>query len=179
MKYISKFILITLWGWKIKGEFPEDVKKYIAIAAPHTHWLDFPLGVLFRSVVGKDIKFLAKSSLFKGPFGWFFKWTGGYPIDRSKSNNKVDTIIEVFNNNTELALAISPEGTRQKVDKWKTGFYYIAKGAGIPIIMVTLDFGSKTLKISPPLYPGEDKDKDFDKMYAFYKSSIGKVPEYT
>ena len=99
--------------------------------------------------------------------------------DRSKSNNKVDTIIEVFNNNTELALAISPEGTRQKVDKWKTGFYYIAKGAAIPIIMVTLDFGSKTLRISPPLYPGEDKDKDFDKMYAFYKSSIGKVPEYT
>jgi len=179
MKYISKFILITLWGWKIEGAYPEDVKKYVTIAAPHTHWLDFPLGVLFRSTVGKDIKFLAKSSLFKGPFGWFFKWTGGYPIDRSKSSNKVDAIIDVFNKNEELVLAISPEGTRQKVEKWKTGFYYIAKGAGVPIIMVTLDFGSKTLRISPPLYPGEDIDTDFDKMYAFYKSSIGKIPEYT
>lgn len=179
MRGLSRFILQNLWGWKIEGSYPKDVKKFITIAAPHTHWLDFPLGVLFRSVSGRDIKFLAKASLFKGPFGWFFKWQGGFPIDRSKSSNKVDQIVEVFNKHEEFALALSPEGTRQKVNKWKTGFYFIAKGAQVPIIMVAFDFRNKTLKVSKPYYTTEDENQDLKNIQAFYHGIEGKVKAFT
>ncbi|MGB0776549.1 MAG: 1-acyl-sn-glycerol-3-phosphate acyltransferase [Flavobacteriaceae bacterium] len=179
MQQLSKFILERLWGWKIEGSYPDEIKKFITIAVPHTHWEDFPLGVLFRSVTGRDIKFLAKASLFKGPFGWFFKWQGGFPINRSKSQNKVDSIIEIFDNHEAFALALSPEGTRKKVTEWKTGFYYIAKGAGIPIIGVAFDFEHKTLRISKPFYPGEDPIKDIQEIKAFFKGVVGRVPEYS
>ena len=174
---ISKFIFKTILGWKLVGDFPKDIKKYVVIAAPHTSWHDFPIGILARNTSKIKINFIGKNSLFKGPFGFIFKSLGGTPVDRSKSNNSVDAIIDVFNGKEEFRLALSPEGTRKKVTNWKTGFYYIAKGAQVPIVLATLDFGKKQVKISEPYYTTDDKDKDFEYFYSFFDSDMAKVPE--
>jgi 1-acyl-sn-glycerol-3-phosphate acyltransferase len=177
MKAISKFIFHTLLGWKMVGSFPAHLKKYVVIAAPHTSWQDFPIGILARNVSGEKINFIGKDSLFKGPFGWVFKSLGGAPVDRSKSNNLVDAIVDTFNSREEFRLGLSPEGTRKKVEKWKTGFYYIAKGANVPIVMATLDFGNKQVKVSEPYYPTDDVKKDFAYFHSFFEGVQGKKPE--
>lgn len=174
---ISKFIYTKILGWKLVGEFPKELKKYIVIGAPHTSWKDFPIAILARNSWGVKINFIGKKSLFKPPFGFIFRWLGGAPVDRSKSNNKVDAIVDVFNKHEQFRLALSPEGTRKKVDKWKTGFYYIAKGADVPIIMFAFDFEHKQIILSEPFYPTNDKEKDFEHFYSFYKDIKGANPE--
>ncbi len=177
MKGFARFILFKILGWKLDGDFPKSPKKYVVIAAPHTSWVDFPIAILARMSSGIMINFIGKASLFKGPFGFLFRALGGTPVDRSKSNNLVDAIIDMFNSKDSFKLGLSPEGTRKKVSQWKTGFYYIAKGANVPIVMATLDFENKTIKISEPYYPTENKEKDFDLFRAFYHNVKGKNPE--
>jgi 1-acyl-sn-glycerol-3-phosphate acyltransferase len=173
---ISKFIFKTILGWKLVGDFPKDIKKYIVIAAPHTSWQDFPIGILARNTSGIKINFIGKNSLFKGPLGFFFRSLGGTPVDRSKSNNLVDAIVDVFNSKEVFRLALSPEGTRKKTAKWKTGFYYIAKGAKVPIVMATLDFKNKQVKFSEPYYTTDDKEKDFEYFQSFFTPEMAKKP---
>ncbi len=174
---ISKFIYTKILGWKLVGEFPKELKKYIVIGAPHTSWKDFPIAILARNSWGVKINFIGKKSLFKPPFGFIFRWLGGAPVDRSKSNNKVDAIVDVFNKHDEFRLALSPEGTRKKVDKWKTGFYYIAKGANVPIIMFAFDFEHKQIILAEPFYPTDNMESDFEYFYSFYKDIKGANPE--
>lgn len=126
-----------------------------------------------------DIKFVAKKELFKPPFGWYFRWMGGTALDRTAGQNKVDSIAALFRKKEEFRLAIAPEGTRKKVTDWKTGFYYIAKTADVPIVMIAFDFGNKLVKISKPLFTTDDKDRDFEKIRGFYKEVTGKVAHYT
>tara|TARA_R110001599_G_scaffold37675_2_gene116485 strand:- start:2791 stop:3324 length:534 start_codon:yes stop_codon:yes gene_type:complete len=171
---ISKFIFKTIFGWKLVNDFPRGIKKYVIIAAPHTSWQDFPIGILARNTAGIKINFIGKDSLFKGPFGFVFRSLGGTPVNRSESNNLVDAIIKVFNSKEEFRLALSPEGTRKKVEKWKTGFYYIAKGAKVPIVMATLDYKNKQVKISEPYYTTDDKEKDFEYFQSFFKPEMAK-----
>ncbi|WP_299672878.1 1-acyl-sn-glycerol-3-phosphate acyltransferase [uncultured Polaribacter sp.] len=177
MKNFSRFILCTLWGWEIKNKFPKTPKKYVVIAAPHTSWIDFPIAILTRMSLGTMVHFIGKGSLFKWPFGYFFKALGGTPVDRTQNNNLVDAVIKIFNSKEEFRLGLSPEGTRKKVEKWKTGFYYIAKGANVPIVMATLDFEKKQVKISEPYYTTENMTKDFEFFYTFFKGIKGKNPE--
>ena len=177
MEKISKFILYNILGWRVENGFPDAPKKYIIIAAPHTSWIDFPIAILARMSQGKMVHFIGKGSLFKWPFGYFFKALGGTPVDRDKSTNMVEGVINIFNSKEEFRLGLSPEGTRKKVDKWKTGFYYIAKGANVPIVMATLDFENKKIKISEPYYVTEDIHKDFKVFDNFYKDVKGKNPE--
>ena len=177
MKTLARFILFTLWGWKLENDFPKTPLKYIVIAAPHTSWVDFPIAILSRMASGTMIHFIGKGSLFKPPFGFFFRALGGTPVDRTKSNNLVDAVVDVFNAKEKFILGLSPEGTRKKVDKWKTGFYYIAKGANVPIVMATLDFGKKKIKISEPYYTTSNKDKDFEVFHSYFKNVKGKNPE--
>lgn len=174
---ISKFIYTKILGWKLVGDFPKDLKKYIVIGAPHTSWKDFPIAILARNSFGVKINFIGKKSLFKPPFGFIFRKLGGAPVDRSKSNNKVEAIVDVFNKNDEFRLALSPEGTREKVKEWKTGFYYIAKGANIPIVMFTFDFENKQVKVSEPYYTTDDIKADFNHFYDFYRGIKGAKPE--
>ncbi|GAB2769355.1 1-acyl-sn-glycerol-3-phosphate acyltransferase [Salinimicrobium soli] len=166
-------------GWKMIGSWPTGVKKAVVIVVPHTSWHDFYIGLLVRRILGVDIKFVAKKELFKPPFGWYFKWVGGIPLDRTQGQNKVEAIAGKFAEHEELRLGISPEGTRKKVKDWKTGFYYIAKQADVPIVMIAFDFGRKQVKISEPLLVSEDKEADFKQIKAFYKEVIGKVAHYT
>jgi 1-acyl-sn-glycerol-3-phosphate acyltransferase len=177
MQGFSKFIFSSIMGWKLKGNFPSHLKKYVVIAAPHTSWHDFPVAILARNTSGEKINFIGKNSLFKPPFGFFFRWMGGTPVDRTKSNNLVDAIVDIFNSKEVFRLGLSPEGTRKKVDTWKTGFYYIAKGAGVPIVMATLDFENKQVKISEPYYTTDSKEKDFEYFHSYFKDVKGKHPE--
>lgn len=179
MKKIASFILYTILGWKVENGFPETPKKYVIIAAPHTSWIDFPIAILTRMSEGKMVNFIGKNSLFKWPFGYFFKALGGTPVDRNKSNNMVDAVIKVFNSKEEFRLGISPEGTRKKVDTWKTGFYYIAKGANVPVVMATLDFENKKVKISEPYYVKGNIEEDFKYMQGFFKGVRGKNPKFS
>ena len=107
------------------------------------------------------------------------RWTGGTPVDRSKNTNTVDSVVEVFQNKKIFRFALAPEGTRKKVDKLKTGFYYIAKKANVPIVLVAFDFGKKEVKFSDAFWPTSDMQKDFEAIDAFFKGVKGRVPEYS
>ena len=162
------------------GDFHSDtIKKSVIIAVPHTSWHDFYLGLLIRRIKRVKINFMAKKELFQWPFGWYFKKVGGIPLDRTPGQKKVDAIAKEFSKREELRLTIAPEGTRKKVSSWKTGFYYVAKAANVPIIMVAFDFGNKRVVISEPFYPTHDIKKDFQFMYHFFKGVKGKIPEYS
>ncbi|CDF79111.1 acyltransferase [Formosa agariphila KMM 3901] len=165
--------------WKIIGDFPADLKKYMVIAVPHTSWHDFYIGILLRKIKDTPINFVGKKELFKGPLGWYLKQVGGVELDRTPGQNKVESIAKLFETRDEFRLNIAPEGTRKKVDKWKTGFYYIAKEANVPIVMITFDFGKKQNVISEPFYPTDNMEADFKYMHSFFKDVKGKVPEYS
>lgn len=177
MQSISRFILFRLLGWKIVNGFPRDLKKYIVVAAPHTSNLDFPIGILVRFAEGVKINFIGKKSLFRPPFGFIFRALGGAPVDRSKSENTVQSLIDVFKNEKRFIFALSPEGTRKKVPSWKTGFYHVAKGAGIPVVLATLDFGEKRVLINDPYYLTDSMEADFLYFHNFYKDVTGRHPD--
>jgi 1-acyl-sn-glycerol-3-phosphate acyltransferase len=171
-------LLFSLFSWTFEGESPKDLKKCIIIVAPHTANADFFIGVMARSVLQlRSTKYLGKSSLFKAPFGFIFRLLGGYPVDRSKNNNLVDAVVELFNSKERFSIALAPEGTRKKVPTIKTGFYHIAKKAHVPIVMVGFDFGSKKIKVSKPFYPGESMAKDFHDIITFFSACKGLNPD--
>jgi 1-acyl-sn-glycerol-3-phosphate acyltransferase len=177
MKSISKFILYTILGWKVPVDFPSHIDKYIIIAAPHTSNWDFPIAVLSKYAKGKDIRFIGKHTLFKPPFGFIVKALGGTPVNRNASSNMVQSIIDIFNEKDKFIFAISPEGTRKKVSKWKTGFYHVAKGAGVPIVMATLDFENKQILVAEPYYVTGDQKIDFKHFHDYFKDVKGKNPD--
>jgi 1-acyl-sn-glycerol-3-phosphate acyltransferase len=177
MSWISEFILCRLLGWKIINDFPHHLDKYIIIAGPHTSNWDFPLAVSAKFAKKLKVSFIGKHTLFNPPFGFLFRALGGQPVDRTKSTNLVDSIIDVFNKEDKFVFALSPEGTRKKVSKWKTGFYHVALGANVPIVMATLDFGRKQVLIEEPYYPTGDKAVDFAHFHNFFKDVQGKNPE--
>lgn len=182
MRLLAKFVYSNLLGWKVVGNTNasmDTVKKAVIIAAPHTSWHDFYIGVLLRKVIGLRTNFIGKKELFVGPLGWYLRGIGGAPIDRFTNENKVKAIAKLFEDKEEFRMAMSPEGTRKKVDKWRTGFYYIAKEAKVPILMFTLDFEHKQNKISEPFYPTDDMEADFKFMKNFFKGVKGKIPEYS
>ena len=129
-------LFLKIRGWNTKITFPVSLPKCIIVVAPHTSSSDFLISVAYRSVMRIErTKFLGKAELFKPPFGFFFRWFGGIPVERSSKHNLVDQVVNYFNNNTNFRLALSPEGTRKRVEKLKTGFYYIAKQAKVPIFL--------------------------------------------
>ena len=182
MRALVKFIYFNLLGWRIIGNtnFSQDtIKKAVIIAAPHTSWHDFFIGLYLRKITGVKTNFVAKKELFKWPIKYYFQAIGGKALDRTSGQNKVEAIADLFKNEDEFRLTLAPEGTRKKVEEWKTGFYYIAKTANVPIIMFTLDFKNKQNHISKPFYPTDDKEADFKFMRDFYKGVVGKISEYS
>jgi 1-acyl-sn-glycerol-3-phosphate acyltransferase len=171
-------LYLKLEGWKAVNEFPNYLKKAVIIVAPHTYWKDFIIGIAFRSVLKiKYGKYLGKEELFKGPFGFLFRWLGGTPVNRFSKHGVVDQVADKFNNAENLFIAISPEGTRKKVDKLRTGFYYIAKKANVPIVMVGLDYSKKELSIAEPFYTSDNEAADFKKIIEFFAPIKGYYPE--
>ncbi|MCP4104615.1 MAG: glycerol acyltransferase [Desulfobacteraceae bacterium] len=177
LRWIALFILKVL-GWKTEGEKP-DISKYLLIAAPHTSNWDFVITLLVAFALKLKVYIMAKKELTNWPGGFFFKWLGVIPIDRSQSTNTVDQAIQLFQENENLAVVIAPSGTRKKVMKWKSGFYHIANGAGIPIGMGFLDYARKTGGIGPLFQPTGDVETDMIAIKAFYADIEGKYPKNT
>ena len=178
MRSIAKFIYKSI-GWKLIGEIPPELKKVVIVAAPHTSWHDFYMALLVRRVMGIQINFVGKKELFRWPFGWYFRMVGGASLDRTPGQNKVQAIAELFKERDVFRLTLAPEGTRKKVATWKTGFYYIALEANVPIICIAMDFKNKEHRIAPPFYPTGEIAEDLPKIQSFFKGVIGKIPHYS
>jgi 1-acyl-sn-glycerol-3-phosphate acyltransferase len=171
--------LLRLWGWKVTGKYPYEVPKLVLIVAPHTSNWDFPLGLLVRSAIKIDAKFVGKHTLFKGVLGFLMKKLNGIPVDRTSRGNFVSATADLFQQLPHLHLVIAPEGTRKKVSQFKTGFYHIAKLAGVPILLCTFDWQKREVFFDPQLfYPGNDEKADMDKLWNYYKGIQGHNPEY-
>ncbi len=164
-------------GWKIEGTIEADIKKCVLMVMPHTSWHDFYIGIFTRGIVGLEMNFIGKKELFRFPFGFYFRWMGGAPIDRVGNLNKVEAIAKIFENRNEFRLAISPEGTRKKISELRTGFYYIALKANVPIIPVAFNFGKKTVQFGNPFYPTSNYEQDLKILLANFKGVVGKIPK--
>lgn len=168
---------LRLLRWRITGSFPA-APKYLVVGAPHTTNWDFMFMLLLRGATGVNLHWVGKDSLFRWPLGGFLKRLGGIPVNRRIRANFVDQIIDLYNCREELAIAIAPEGTRKKAHYWRSGFYYMALGAQIPIQLVAVDYGRRTLEIGPLLQPSGDIDKDFVLIRRFYAGKQGKFPHF-
>jgi len=165
-------------GWEIVGDFKEkEIKKVIMIVVPHTSWHDFYIAIFTRKTLGVMVNFVGKKELFIWPFGYYFKWMGGAPLDRTSGQNKVEAIADIFKSKEEFRLAMAPEGTRKKVTAWKTGYYYIANLAQVPIMPVSFDYKNKRVTIGEPFYTTGDIKSDTDFLKSFYKGVEGKIAE--
>ena len=171
---LVNFIFKKILGWRVIGKIDPNIKKAVVIVYPHTSWHDFYIGALARKIINLEINYVAKQELFDSPLGWYFRWMGGAPIDRKKSKKTVDQIVTIFKERDEFRLAITPEGTRQKVDNWKTGFYHIARAAKVPIIPIAFDYASKTVQLHPAFEPTDDLEKTFDHLRNCFKQVEGK-----
>lgn len=162
-------------GWRVEGKLP-DLPKYIIIGAPHTSNWDFLLflGVIFR--LKANVRYMGKAELFRSAFGWFFYWCGGIPVDRSKSVGLVDQMVDACKKADHFILTIAPEGTRHGVKEWKRGFYHIAKGAGIPIVMAKVDGRRKSMHVGEIFYPTEDAESDMKTIQDAFKGLVGVNP---
>ena len=167
---------MSLVGWKFEGAMPNE-SKFVVIVAPHTSNWDFTLGVAALFALGFRVSFLGKHTLFKRPLGAFMRWLGGIPVERSVSRDRVTETVGAFNSSQKLILAVAPEGTRKRVTEWKTGFYHVALGAGVPIVPVAFDYGRKTVRIGPPFRPTGDREADFAELKSFYRDVVAKRPE--
>lgn len=176
MKRISQLIL-KLTGWK-SVVMVEEPKKSIICVAPHTSNWDFIIGKLFYWSVERKTSFLMKKSWFFFPMGSLFRAMNGIAIDRSKSNSVVQQMIDEFAKHQKMHLAITPEGTRKRNEKWKLGFYHIAIGAEVPIQLAYINFQKKEMGIKEVFYPTGDEKTDLEHIYRYYKENAGpKFPE--
>jgi 1-acyl-sn-glycerol-3-phosphate acyltransferase len=173
---ILAWLILKLLGWKIKGEVPA-IKKFVAIMAPHTSNWDFPIGMSVVYYLGIKIRYLGKKELFDSPFGWIFRITGGIPVDRSSANNIVTQVVDYFNSSEQLILGLAPEGTRDYVPEWKTGFYFMALKANVPIVLCYLDYAKKEAGIGQVFYLTGNMEEDLNKIKDFYRTITGKHPE--
>lgn len=167
---------IFFFGWHFEGEFPK-LRKYVLIGAPHTSNWDFVFMLFAAFILKQDFRWMGKDSIFKFPFGGLARWAGGISIDRSHQDNRVQKMIETFNEAEDLILVIAPEGTRSKREKWKTGFYHIALGAGVPVLPCWLDYGAKVGGIGQPYWLTGGQEKDLRHFQDLYRPQWAKYPE--
>jgi 1-acyl-sn-glycerol-3-phosphate acyltransferase len=175
MRWISRLILGAL-GWRIEGR-PPTVRKYVLIAAPHTSNWDFPLTLMVCFSLEIKVYWMGKASLFPPVMGSVMRWLGGIAVDRARQGNLVQSTIDAFNQSAELIIIVPPEGTRAKVTQWKTGFYYIAQGAGLPIALGYMDYAKKIAGIETLFHPTGNIEVDLPKIQAFYSDISGKNPK--
>jgi 1-acyl-sn-glycerol-3-phosphate acyltransferase len=170
--------LLSLRGWQAVGTLP-DVPKFVIIAVPHTSNWDFPIALLVAAALKVRVKWLGKHTLFRFPFGGIMRALGGIPVDRRASHNMVEQAAAILSNSKQLGLIVPPEGTRSKAKRWKTGFYYIAQQAQVPIVCGFLDFRTKRGGLGPVIFPSGDIHADMELFRNFYRTITGKRPEAT
>ena len=167
---------LALGGWRVRGDWPAD-PKCVVIAAPHTSNWDGIWMIAAAAAWRIRLRYMGKKSLTTGPFGWLVKWTGCIPIDRSQSNDLVAAMKANYAAADSLILAVPPEGTRDAVQKWKSGFYHIAVGAGVPITFAVMDYASKSVSLPATFWPTGDYAADLSIIQGFYAEAKGKFPD--
>jgi 1-acyl-sn-glycerol-3-phosphate acyltransferase len=176
MRWIGKLFL-RMMGWKVGSVLDPSIRKCVLVAAPHTSNWDYPIALATLYACGVRVRFLGKDSLFKFPMGILMRATGGIPVDRSKHNNLVDALVSLFHHHDDLILMIAVEGTRSYVKEWKSGFYYTAMKANVPIVMGYLDYGKKVAGFGDLYYPTGDYPKDLADIQKFYRQFTARYPE--
>jgi 1-acyl-sn-glycerol-3-phosphate acyltransferase len=168
--------VMRLFGWDIEGELPSAPKFVIAVA-PHTSNWDFPIGVLAMLAFGVQMSWLGKDAIFFFPVAPVLRWLGGEPVDRSASHGVVGEAIERFRTREQWVLGIAPEGTRKRTDRWKTGFYRIAAGAGVPVCPAWIDFPRRRLGLGPLVSTTDDEAADLAKLGRFFRKDMARFPD--
>mgnify|MGYP002777813304 CR=1 FL=1 len=165
--------LFHFFGWRLAGRVPRELKKSVWIICPHATGWDFVVGVGARAATEMRIGFLGKKELFDGPLGFFFRRMGGHPVDRSRNTNLVEAQAEFIRDRESIHIAITPEGTRADVAELKSGFYHIARLAGVPIVMVGFDYPRKRIFLAEPFYPTGDWERDKVEIAKFFATIQG------
>ncbi|MDP1713331.1 MAG: lysophospholipid acyltransferase family protein [Anaerolineales bacterium] len=168
-------LILRMVGWRVEGILP-DIPKFVLIGAPHTSNWDFVLflGIIFH--LRANVRFMGKAELFRNPFGWFFYWCGGIPVDRKKSQGLVEQMVAACEKSDKFILTITPEGTRYFVSEWKMGFYHIAKKAGIPVVMAIVDGANKVVRVGQVFNLTEDMEADIKVIKGFFAGMVGINP---
>ncbi len=168
---------LKLTGWRVEGALPANTPKSVLIAAPHTSNWDLPYTLMVCFVLRLTPYWMGKASIFKAPFGGVMRWLGGIAVDRSKSNNLVGASAEAIRAaDFSLQLIVPPQGTRSETHQWKTGFYYIAQAAQVPIVMAYMDYPNKRSGLGPMFVPTGDVAVEMAAIQAFYAPFTGKNP---
>ncbi|MBN1381447.1 MAG: lysophospholipid acyltransferase family protein [Deltaproteobacteria bacterium] len=175
-RYILGWVYLQLSGWQVAGK-PPSLSKFVVVGAPHTSNWDLPLLLAIAFFFGLRVSWMGKHTLFRGPFDAIFRWLGGIPIERQSSHGAVEQMIEEFQKRDRLILVLAPEGTRRRVESWKSGFYHIAVGAGVPILIGFIDYGRNKGGIGPLIDPSGDIEADMAKIRNFFATVTPRHPE--
>ena len=178
IRFLAKTVF-HLIGWKVRGDHRPDLTRKVLIVAPHTSSWDVPIGLLVKTWKKIDVTFYAKKELFKGILGWFLTKLGAAPVDRSKNNNLVGQIVHDFATKEHHSVLLTPEGTRKKVERFKTGFYFVADTAKVPIIPVQFNFKKKEVYFMDPYYTSGDREKEIKEIENMFRGIPGKIEEYS
>lgn len=168
--------LMKLSGWKFEGE-PPDIPRLVLAVAPHTSNWDFFVGVMALWALDLRLSFFGKHSIFVWPASVWLRSIGGIAIDRSAAHGMVGEVVRAFQGKEKMWVAIAPEGTRKKVAHFKSGFLHIAAGAGVPVVLVYLDFAKRVIGFGPLLNPSTDVAADLAYVEGFYQTVHGRNPK--
>ncbi|MFI2811322.1 MULTISPECIES: 1-acyl-sn-glycerol-3-phosphate acyltransferase [Microbulbifer] len=177
LRQVAK-LLLKLHGWRVVAdESALKLKKYVLLGAPHTTNWDGYYFILTALKLGLVPQWMGKDKLFKFPLGGMMRWFGGIAVDRSKANNLVEATVEQFKRSASLVIAVPPEGTRGMAERWKTGFYHIARGAGVPVVCGFINFPRKEVGMGPAFEMSADLARELERFRDFYADKIGKFPQ--
>jgi len=176
-RWVGRVGLRLLGGWRVVGDLPQ-VKKAIIPVAPHTSNWDFFIGVFAMLALGLNLSYLGKHTIFRFPVNGLLRWLGGIPVDRRAASGVVEQMVAQFQQRDELILALSPEGTRKKVQEWKKGFLHIAQAAQVPVVPIALDFSRKVVEITPAFMITGTIDEELQRVKAALSHAVGKYPEH-
>jgi 1-acyl-sn-glycerol-3-phosphate acyltransferase len=184
LKALSK-LLFKVSGWKLIGEMPEGCRKAVMIAAPHTSYWDLVYARAAFFMMDIPVRYTIKKEMMKSPLAPLLKSLGAIPIDRQKvktdgidqKESLTEAMVRLFEKREELVVLVTPEGTRKRVETWKSGFYYVALGANVPIILGFLDYKTKEAGIGPAIIPSGNWEEDIEKIMSFYRNKTAKHPE--
>lgn len=181
MKFLSR-IVFWITGWSLNDNWPKGLKKAVMIAIPHTSNWDLLYARAAFYLMDIPVKFTIKKEVMVGPLGWLIKGLGGIAIDRKRipggrKQTYTEAMVNMLKESDELVIMVTPEGTRSAVKKWKSGFYHIALGADVPVVVGYLDYKKKEAGIGPAIYPNGDMEGQIEEMMAFGRNVSGKYPE--
>ena len=175
--------IIAVSGWKVDPNLQPEFRRCVMVGAPHTSNWDFVIARAAFEVLHIPVRFTIKKEWTKGPLGWLLQALGAIAIDRTPRQgqsdpvSRVDAMVKLFSEQKDLVVLVTPEGTRSKSEYWKTGFYHVAKNAGVPIALGYMDYKKRMAGVGPLIWPSDDMEADMKKIMAFYQTVSPKFPE--